>query len=66
MTYPTDWPRCPVCGDFALDGHVTCGRAECNESREREARSLNRPRTKTEHERATGPWPGQDGLETGQ
>lgn len=29
--YPADWPRCPSCGDFALDGHVTCGRLECGE-----------------------------------
>lgn len=30
--YPADWPRCPSCGDFALDGHITCGRLECQES----------------------------------
>jgi hypothetical protein len=29
--YPTTWPRCPVCGDYALDGHITCGRASCPE-----------------------------------
>jgi hypothetical protein len=22
----TDWPRCPNCGDYALDGQATCGR----------------------------------------
>jgi hypothetical protein len=27
--YPDDWPRCPVCGDFALDGKRTCGRLAC-------------------------------------
>lgn len=32
--YPPDWPRCH-CGDYALDGHVTCGRLECNESQTR-------------------------------
>ena len=35
MTYPPDWPRCPKCDDFALDGHITCGRFECNESEAR-------------------------------
>lgn len=30
--YPADWPRCPSCGDFALDGHITCGRLECQEA----------------------------------
>lgn len=29
--YPRDWPRCPACGDHALDGHITCGRVECDE-----------------------------------
>lgn len=28
--YPDNWPRC-TCGDFALDGKVTCGRVECAE-----------------------------------
>lgn len=36
--YPSDWPRCPVCGDFAMDGHLTCGRAECSEGRVRRER----------------------------
>ena len=31
MNYPKDWPRCPRCGDYALDGHITCGQLECNE-----------------------------------
>jgi hypothetical protein len=37
--YPADWPRCPVCDDFALDGHITCGRSECDESGQRNSRS---------------------------
>jgi hypothetical protein len=39
--YPPDWPRCPACDDFALDGHITCGRAECDESGQREIRALS-------------------------
>lgn len=35
--YPANWPRCPSCGDFALDGHVTCGRLECGEAAQRDA-----------------------------
>jgi len=31
--FPDNWPRCPGCGDYALDGHITCGRAECNEGK---------------------------------
>lgn len=27
--YPENWPRCPSCGDYALDGHITCGSADC-------------------------------------
>jgi hypothetical protein len=34
--YPKDWPRCPSCGDFALDGHITCGRLQCKEGDERQ------------------------------
>lgn len=34
--YPSDWPKCPSCGEPALDGHLTCGRIECDESGERE------------------------------
>jgi hypothetical protein len=29
--YPENWPRCPYCGDYALDGHLTCGRVACDE-----------------------------------
>ena len=36
--YPANWPRCPVCEDFAMDGHITCGRFECNEPEERRKR----------------------------
>lgn len=25
-------PLCPSCGDYAIDGKVTCGRAECGSS----------------------------------
>jgi len=32
MTYPADWPRCPACGEPALDGHITCGSFACNEA----------------------------------
>jgi len=31
----TDWPRCPNCGDYALDGQATCGRPRCDEARRR-------------------------------
>lgn len=33
--YPENWPRYPTCGDFALDGHITCGRLQCNEAETR-------------------------------
>ena len=33
--YPLNWPTCPVCGDYALDGHITCGRAACKEEEQR-------------------------------
>lgn len=33
--YPPGWPRCPSCGDHALDGHATCGRVECGEAAHR-------------------------------
>lgn len=36
LQYPPGWPRCTVCGDYALDGHITCGRFYCNEGQERE------------------------------
>ena len=29
--YPRDWPDCPGCGRPALDGHITCGEAACDE-----------------------------------
>ena len=32
----TDWPRCPNCGDYALDGQATCGRPRCDEVCRRE------------------------------
>lgn len=28
--YPPGWPKCPHCDEYALDGKVTCGRAECS------------------------------------
>jgi hypothetical protein len=37
MTPPLT-PRCPQCGDVALDGHLTCGRAACEEGRQRAQR----------------------------
>ena len=40
--YPKDWPRCPKCADFALDGHITCGRLECNEHEARRQRDAER------------------------
>ena len=39
MTYPKDWPRCH-CGEPVLDGHVTCGRVECDEHGTRRARDV--------------------------
>lgn len=36
--YPEGWPRCPVCGEPALDGHITCGNVRCDESGQRKAR----------------------------
>lgn len=30
--YPPGWPRCPSCGDYALDGHVMCGSVGCGEA----------------------------------
>ena len=38
--YPPDWPRCPNCGDYALDGKLTCGRWQCQEAM-REAPDLH-------------------------
>jgi hypothetical protein len=37
--YPDDWPLCPVCEEPALDGHITCGSANCNEGEERRKRA---------------------------
>jgi len=37
--YPPDWPRCPVCDDPALDGHITCGKFQCDESGQRAKRA---------------------------
>jgi hypothetical protein len=31
-----DWPRCPNCGDYALDGHATCGRSRCEKALQQE------------------------------
>ena len=36
--YPANWPRCPNCGQPAVDGHITCGRAQCDEGGARRAR----------------------------
>jgi hypothetical protein len=41
--YPPGWPRCPVCGDYALDGHITCGRASCDEQKQRRKAETLRP-----------------------
>jgi hypothetical protein len=30
--YPKRWPRCPYCGEPALDGHITCGSLFCSEA----------------------------------
>jgi len=35
--YPADWPRC-ACGLPVLDGHVTCGKCECDEAGARRSR----------------------------
>lgn len=37
--YPCGWPLCVSCGDHALDGHLTCGRAECDEGGARNGES---------------------------
>lgn len=39
MNYPETWPKCPSCGEPAMDGHITCGKFECNESGARRARA---------------------------
>ncbi len=33
--YPMGWPKCPNCGEPALDGHITCGSVLCDEGRHR-------------------------------
>lgn len=33
--YPDDWPMCPVCFEPAMDGHITCGKATCDEGAQR-------------------------------
>lgn len=30
MNYPPGWPKCPACGEPALDGRATCGRVTCS------------------------------------
>lgn len=55
--YPRDWPKCVRCDDFALDGHLTCGRVECDEGRARDERAealQDRDENKPEWCR---PWP---------
>ena len=37
--YPPGWPTCPSCDDFALEGHITCGRQACHEAMWRERRN---------------------------
>jgi len=37
--YPANWPRCPQCGDYAMDGHITCNRLECDEQFWRDVRT---------------------------
>lgn len=37
--YPSDWPSCPGCGRPAMDGHITCGSASCDEGGARAARA---------------------------
>ena len=38
--YPKDWPKCPKCREPALDGHITCGKRECDEQFQRRARGF--------------------------
>lgn len=37
--YPSDWPKCPSCGEPALDGHITCGSVLCHEASHRRERA---------------------------
>jgi hypothetical protein len=43
--YPPDWPRCPYCGDYVMDGKPTCGVSTCVAAHLRAVRSdvLARP-----------------------
>lgn len=50
--YPDGWPRCVTCGDFALDGHLTCGRHECDEARARDGEADEYLRRRIERESA--------------
>jgi len=49
MNYPQGWPTC-ACGDPVLDGHLTCGRVECDESGARATRQSSW--TEEDHRRA--------------
>lgn len=40
--YPPNWPRC-ACGFPVLDGHLTCGRQECDEAKARELAATKAP-----------------------
>lgn len=51
--YPPGWPRCH-CGDYALDGHLTCGRVECDESGSRDRAIEHNERRDTDEEE--GKW----------
>lgn len=53
-TYPAHWPKCPSCGGPAMDGHITCGRAACDETGERE-RAVERGRMAAQAAQ-TGDW----------
>ena len=35
LGYPSGWSSCTYCDLPALDGHLTCGRVECNETEAR-------------------------------
>ena len=58
--YSPDWPRCPVCGEYALDGHVTCGRVACNEAEQR-VRWQHGMMTKQEEECVLNSLPSKNG-----
>ena len=46
--YPAGWPACVFCGEPVLDGHLTCGRVECNESAARDLRWCDAPEDEPE------------------